>query len=231
MERVKRKFKRTIKTIKTEKFKEDVKKQMNIDNFKVMDDPFEKEIRIACSTCSMLSYRIKKLPRDLQVKLFIIAMQNYWKEMTLKTPLKPIWYDSVSYMEKQKRKAIFENVHFMHLECNTLEHLKSWIPGCQCDFCLNDKIVENKQEIYNRIIYDTGKAEEELQKRTHCYDVIPNFWNTYMVMYIGIPFGTVAKMRIFDPLKKQFGDEFRRIHEDPIESPIYFSEEIVSQYH
>jgi len=228
MERKKRRFKRTIKQ---EQFKEDVKKQMNMDNFKIMEDPLEKEARIAVSKCSKLSLRIKTLPRELQVNIFIITMQNYWKEMTLKTPLRPIWYDSVSYMENQKRKAIFENVHFMHLECNTLEHLKSWIPGCQCDFCLNDTTVENKQEIY-RNIYDNGSEFvcHDFEERTHCYDLMPNFWNTYMMLYMGYPFGYVAKMKIFDPLKNQFGDEFKRINEDPIQSPIYFSEEIVSQY-
>ena len=229
MERKKRRFKRTIKP---EQFKEDVKKQMNIDNFKVMDDLFEKEIRITVSKCSLLSLRIKTLPRELQANIFIITMQNYWKEMTLKTPLRPIWYDSVSYMENQKRKAIFENVHFMHLECNTLEHMKSWIPGCQCEFCLNDKIVENKQEIYHNI-YDNGSEFvcQEFQERTHCYDLMPNFWNVYMMLYMGTPLGTVSKMKVFDPLKNQFGDEFSKINECPIESPIYFSEEIVSQYH
>jgi hypothetical protein len=144
MERKKRRFKRTIKP---EPFKEDVKKQMNIDNFKVCEDQFEKETRIAISKCSPLSLRIKTLPRELQVYIFIITMQNYWKEMTLKTPLRPIWYDSLSYMENQKRKAIFENVHFMHLECNTLEHLKAWIPGCQCEFCLNDTTEKQTRNI------------------------------------------------------------------------------------
>jgi hypothetical protein len=59
---------------------------------------------------------------------------------------------------------------------------------------------------------------------------MPNFLNVYMMLYMGSPLGTVSKMKIFDPLKNQFGDEFKRINEDPIQSPIYFSEEIVSQY-
>jgi hypothetical protein len=228
MERKKRRFKRTIKP---EEFKEDVKKQMEINKFKVMEEPFEKEILIANSKCSVLSLRIKTLPREVQTRIFIITMREYWKEITLNTPLRPIWYDSVSYMDNQKRKALFENIHFMHLECNTLENMKTWIPGCQCDFCLNDKTVENKEEIY-RDIYDTGSEFvcHEFQERTHCYDVMPNFWNVYMMLYMGSPLGFVSKMKVFDPLKNQFGDEFAKINECPIESPIYFSEEIVSQY-
>ena len=229
MERRKRKYKRTITH---DFFKEDVKKQMEIGNFK--SEPhgssFPTPLILMNVKLSLLAIRIKKLPRDIQVKVYISAMQNYWKEITLKTHLKPIWYDTVSYMNNQKRKALFENIHFLHLECNTLETMKSWIPGCQCVFCLNDKIVEKKQEIYNRI-YHSDNCVEELEKRTHCYDEIPNFWNSYIVLYMGLPFGSFVQFVVYDPIKNQFGDEFRRIHEDPIESPIYFSEEITSQYY
>ena len=36
---------------------------------------------------------------------------------------------------KGTSKTIFNNVHFLHLEFNTLPENKQWIPGCQCEYC------------------------------------------------------------------------------------------------
>ena len=230
MEREYRIFKRTIKpTIQPTNYREDVRTQMQLVNFRNDIQSFDKEI-VALASNSKLASSIKSLPAEIQKKIYITMMRTYWKDVTLNTSLRPIWYDSKSYMDKQKSIALFDNVHFLHLECNTLESMKTWIPGCQCEFCLNDKIETRKKEIY-QTIYDTGSEFvcSAFQEKTQCYDDIPNFWNIYMMLYWN-PIGETSQMKVFDPLKNQFGDEFAKIHADPIESPIYFSDEIVSQY-
>ena len=64
-------------------------------------------------------------------------MRAYWKQKTIDTPLKPMWYEWKEYMDNNIRSSLFDNIHFLHLECNTLEKNKEWIPGCQCSYCLN----------------------------------------------------------------------------------------------
>jgi hypothetical protein len=41
---------------------------------------------------------------------------------------------------------------------------------------------------------------------------------------------SISEFKIFDPLKNQFGDEQMIIYEPPSESPIYFSEELISSF-
>ena len=53
-------------------------------------------------------------------------------------------------------KSIIDNVHFMHLEFNTLPEYKKWIPGCQCDYCnLHHK---TKVEEYEKIVNNGPKV-------------------------------------------------------------------------
>jgi hypothetical protein len=207
---------------------------MNIANFeRKRYIPFEEELKIEVHRRCNLAKKLKKMPNEIQKKIYIETIRKYWKELTLNTPLRPMWYDSKSYMDNQIRDSLFNNIHFMHLECNTLEKNKEWIPGCQCSFCLNDTKVEDKESIYQEI-YDNGPPYQstQLEKRTHCYDFFPNFWNMYSLL-MGINLNIdepQVSMIVFDPLKNQFGDEFSKVYEDPNESPIYFSEELISQY-
>ena len=221
MEREIRRFKRTIKK---ETFKYDLKKKMNIHNFtKKRPDHLETEILKEISRRSKLSKTIKNLPKELQKKIYIFSMRAYWKQKTIDTPLKPMWYEWKEYMNNNIRSSLFDNVHFLHLECNTLEKNKEWIPGCQCSYCLNDTKVKNKEDIYRMIA--TGEDNgEELEKRTHCYSPIPNFWNCYL-KYYGYNFD-ITTMKIFDPIKGYYQNQMNLITEDPHESPIYFSSEV-----
>ena len=160
-------------------------------------------------------------------------MSVYWKDKLLSTPLKPMWGDHKAYMDNEIRKCLFDNIHFMHLECNTLEKNKEWIPGCQCKFCLNDTKVKNKDVIY-QMIYDTGSDSQStaLQKFTHCYDIESNIWNCYMKYpdnlyeFLEDENEIYPAFKIFDALKCQFGDAFAQIYLSPHDSPIYFSNEI-----
>ena len=227
MERTSKRFKRTIKS---EPFKNDIKKQMNILRFQKRTLPFKEEMLVQFIKRSKLYHSIQALPEEIQTKVYIFAMRGYWKDKLLSTPLKPMWCDYKAYMNNEIRKCLFDNIHFMHLECNTLEKNKEWIPGCQCTFCLNDTKVTNKDIVY-QMMHDEGSESQStaLQEFTHCYDIDPNIWNCYM-KYPNNLFveddEICPAFKIFDALKFQFGDVFAQIYLSPHDSPIYFSNEI-----
>ena len=72
---------------------------------------------------------------------------------------------------KELFKAEFMNVHFLHLECNTLPENKQWIMGCQCDYC-KDYDIDEKRKHYSR----------QLNDNTYFLTTVPNTefkWNSY----------------------------------------------------
>ena len=167
-----RKFKRTIKN--KEKYDVKFKKQMDINNFKEKDyilDDIANDLELMNIEESELKKQIIILPKEIQKKLYILAMRNYWKYTAMNTIYKPMYYDYYSYIEKEKGKVYYDNIHFMHLEFNTLESTKEWIPGCQCEFCLNDNhpkyTKEYKQEIYDKMLEEYDM--EEFHKCIHYF--------------------------------------------------------------
>ena len=88
---------------------------------------------------------------------------------------------------KEKGKVYFKNIHFMHLEFNTLPENKKYISGCQCSFCLKERKNKNLYLYYdqsNFVKKNLGFSEYE-----H-YNM--NYWNQYSDI--------IGGMRIFDPL-------------------------------
>ena len=160
-------------------------------------------------------------------------MRNYWKYTAMNTIYKPMYYDYYSYVEKEKGKVYYDNIHFMHLEFNTLESTKEWIPGCQCDFCLNDNHPKYTKE-YKQAIYDKMLEEydmEEFHKCIHCYDLIINYWNTHLKYHISVDLDenfqySYLSHKIYDPLKGAECTVYDKI-KDP-DSPIYFSDEVIN---
>ena len=226
-----RKFKRKIKK---EKYGEKFKKQINIANFKTNNfflDDIEKDLELLCIEGCELKKQIIILPEEIQKKLYILAMRNYWKYTTLNTIYKPMYNDYYSYIEKEKGKVYYDNIHFMHLEFNTLESTKEWIPGCQCDFCLNDNHPKYTKE-YKQAIYDKMLEEydmEEYHKCIHCYDY--NYWNSNFKYNIIVNIDenfqySYLSHKIYDPLKGVECTVYDKI-KDP-DSPIYFSEEVIN---
>ena len=232
-----RKFKRTIKR-KKQKYDEKFKKQMDISNFKeknyILDD-LQNDLIILDIKESELTKQIITLPKEIQKKLYILAMRNYCKYVSLNTIYKPMYYDYYSYVEKEKGKVYYDNIHFLHLEFNTLESTKEWIPGCQCDFCLNNDhpkyTKEYKQKIYDKMLeeYDL----EEFHKCVHCYDNITNYWNSSFKYNITVNIDedfsySYLSHKIYDPLKGQEYSIYDKIKDQ--DSPIYFSDEIINTY-
>lgn len=165
--------------------------------------PFIDELKLKIIKRTELSKNIIMLPEELQKRLYIICMREYWKHQTLTRSLKPMWWDYKSHMDKEIGKCYFKNIHFLHLECNTLPEMKEWIPGCQCNFCQNDKKEKEEDKIltYRRIYEDFDI--NQFNKRIHCYEIIPNYWNIHLDYWMTHEDFNENKMwsiRVFDPL-------------------------------
>lgn len=81
--------------------------------------------------------RINNLPKELQKKLYIYCFRKFWREYIPLTAKIPSWYKYKIDLDKYYLKNILNNIHFLHYDFNCLPENKTWIMGCQCDFCLN----------------------------------------------------------------------------------------------
>lgn len=164
--------------------------------------PFLDELKLFFIKKSKLRSKIIHLPNDIQKKIYIKTIKNYWKKDLLEKPLKPSWCDYQAYMNNELSKCYFKNINFLHLDCNIIPSMKEWIPGCQCDFCLNDTKVTVAEKLItiNNILEDYELTD--FFKRVHCYDPIPNYWNTHLIYWISEGYSNNPCFRIFDPLYK-----------------------------
>ena len=129
-----------------------------------------------------LTKKIELLDDSIQTKIYFITMRNYWRKTSLETIYRPFWYSYKENLDKEFGKVYFENIHFLHLEFNTLPENKKWIMGCQCSFCKD--YVKDNNEIP---LYITEKEfiTENLKLREYNSLEI-NYWNTYTVNYFKI---------------------------------------------
>lgn len=168
-----------------------------------------------------LTKRIKNIPKELQKKIFIFSMKSFYKRYLLNKPNFTFHNAYVQHINEMKKKVIIDNVHILHLDCNTLPENKEYIMGCQCEYCKGCPR-ELKDEMYNDV---RGKVHRFI-KSINCIDIdcfcngimspsdfYDYEYNTYFVGY------NFKKDSYFSPLK-----------EDPKENPIYFSSEIEEMY-
>ena len=79
---------------------------------------------------------IQSLPRELRHRLYIRTMREYWKDQGISMVSRvPSWRASAIKQEILLFEARHKNIHFLHLPCNTLPEYKTYIVGCQCDYC------------------------------------------------------------------------------------------------
>ena len=69
----------------------------------------------------------------------------FWRDFVPVTAKIPIWYTKKLEIEKKLYDARYNNIHFMHLPCNTLPENKKWIMGCQCSSCLEYTLKETQK--------------------------------------------------------------------------------------
>lgn len=125
-----------------------------------------------------ITKKIEELDENIQKKIYFITMKNYWKKVTLTTVYRPFWYSYKEYLDKEKWKVYYNNVHFMHLEFNTLPENKKYIMGCQCDFC-KDHFLQNVGNI-NLCLTEKEFICDNL-KLSEYHDLNKNYWNHYIV--------------------------------------------------
>lgn len=140
-----------------------------------------------------LTKKIETLDDSIQTKIYFTTMRNYWKKTSLETIYRPFWYSYKENLDKEFGKVYFENIHFLHLDFNTLPENKKWIMGCQCSFCKD--YVKDNNEIP---LYITEKEfiTENLKLREYNSLEI-NYWNTYTNNYF----------KIYDHLYGLFNEE------------------------
>lgn len=84
-----------------------------------------------------IAKNIKNLPKEIQKKIYIYSIKRYYRNHLLRTPRFTLYNEYINHMNRMKKKVIIDNVHFLHLDCNTLPENKKYIVGCQCDYCVN----------------------------------------------------------------------------------------------
>ena len=164
-----------------------------------------------------LTKRIKKLPKELQKIIFIFSMKSFYKRYLLEKKRFTFHNTYIRHINGMKKKVLIDNVHILHLDCNTLPENKKYIMGCQCEYC-KDYPRELKDEIYSHVrgkVVHFIKSIGGIDIDYFCNGVVSpsNFYeyeyDTYSVDY------NFMKDGFYSPLDA-----------DPKENPIYFSSEI-----
>ena len=78
---------------------------------------------------------IDALPNILKYRIYIMKVREFWRNYVPLTAQIPPWYESYSKQKELLLNAQINNIHFLHLPCNTLESNKKYICGCQCSYC------------------------------------------------------------------------------------------------
>ena len=95
-----------------------------------------------------LEESIQSLPKELQKRIYIFYYKLFWRNYVPLTAKPPSWLKYANYIQNKLWEAQKDNIHFLHLPFNTLPENKKWIMGCQCDFCKNDTIIPETENIF-----------------------------------------------------------------------------------
>jgi len=176
---------------------------------------------------SELTKKIKSLPKEIQKKIYIYALKFFYREHFKNKPLFSIHNRYVGVINDMKKQVLVDNVHFLHLDCNTLPENKKYILGCQCDYCKSCPR-SLKDEIYTDVMRKPYRVSSFLKTINgggigdiggfcNCVfnpnDFYDYEYKSYLEGY------NLEKDAFYSPLK-----------EDPLESPLYFSSSVVDIY-
>lgn len=176
---------------------------------------------------SELTKKIKSLPKEIQKKIYIYSLKFFYRKDFKNKPLYTIHNRYLGVINEMKKKVLVDNVHFLHLDCNTLPENKKYILGCQCDYCkgcprsLKDKIYTDVM----RKPYSVSSFLKTIEGggigdiAGFCNNVFnPN--DFYVYEYKSYLEGyNFKKDAYYSPLK-----------ENPLKSPLYFSSSITEIY-
>ena len=108
-----------------------------------------------------LKTNISLLPKEIQKKIYILCWRDFWRDYVPLTAQIPSWYNRKVMVENMIYKARLNNIHFLHLPFNTLEENKTWIMGCQCNFCNKIKY-KYKRKDYGKLIYNENHFTDNM---------------------------------------------------------------------
>ena len=178
-----------------------------------------------------LDDNIQQLPTQLRNKIYIMSMRNYWRKYIPLTAQVPSWYEHSISQKKMLFDAMQENIHFMHLPCNTLEENKKYILGCQCSYCKDYGLDSESDDINAIYEYNHRKNMENeylKDKKYFTKVVVPtetplDRWNARWrwISYINDEdeIKLLMGMKVFDP-----GEHLFNTLKDIInDKPIYFN--------
>ena len=137
----------------------ELKKRVDMDliylNKQIND--IDNEKRVISVKYTRIYKLIGNLPKDIQVKIYVFAMKKYWKDRLLNNDtFLPLYVKYNQKLISYQRNELFNNIHFLHLDCNTLPENKKYILGCQCDYCISYP-QSTKRDIYNTVNGDIYK--------------------------------------------------------------------------
>jgi hypothetical protein len=197
-------------------FKSEYQKQFSLENIRHLQVEKIKRTQksIKHAKRQKVTKRIRELPESIQTKILVYAIKNYYRYIYKPfTMLPPSWIEYSNYITKETSKTIFNNVHFLHLEFNTLPENKQWIPGCQCEYCLS--VDDKHEDTYMKLM--TG----EIDQTDISFSLDEgNFWNQN---YFNISDTTI---RIYDPLYNK--NEHPQYNPNIISEPLTFSNLVVT---
>jgi hypothetical protein len=182
------------------------RKQLLLETFeeKTIDKLYELEDNLQEIKDSLLRSNIILLPPCLQNKIYIFSMRNYWKKDTIHRNRLPMYTKHYQYVVKETQKCFIDNVHFLHLEFNTLPENKQYIMGCQCEFCKYYKEENISEYLFHVTEYLNNFFH--FYKHINCTD-LKNIWNDRYTN----DSDDLGYARIFDPLYDLTIEDFKSI--------------------
>tara|TARA_B100000214_G_scaffold361807_1_gene325598 strand:+ start:3795 stop:4433 length:639 start_codon:yes stop_codon:yes gene_type:complete len=166
-----------------------------------------------------LSKKVKLLPKEIQRRIYVFAMKNYWKDNLLRKPILPLHIIYNNYLIQEKKKVLIDNIHFLHLDHNTLPENKKYIMGCQCSFCV-DIPREKKNKTLSQV-----EDEDDFLKSIHGNE--GHFGNGLISPNMFVEYEYQSYVSGYDYKRDSF---YNPIYDNPNESPIYFSSDITDKF-
>ena len=146
--------------------------------------------------------KIAFLPRDIQSKICIYTWRFYWREYIPLTASIPSWQIRANEVQKSLWNARQNNIHFLHLPFNTLPENKTWIMGCQCEFCIKNESVDPIEKHCHYLIQHRNSAyfpDKFMPESTSgTWNENLSFSNSNSINTMN--FHTGALIKTFDPL-------------------------------
>lgn len=131
-----------------------------------------------------LYYRIQELPKELQKKIYIFAIKSLNRRSILESNLIPIHIRYNQHLMKYRKKVCIDNIHFLHLDCNTLPENKKYIIGCQCEYC--KCYPQIKKEKLKKKIWNTSLFLKSIGSCDNCFGngvILPNTYDDTGINY------------------------------------------------